>query len=410
MKLNKFEWLVAFGYLRARRKESMISLVATIAFLGIMLGVAALIIVMAVMNGFRIELLDKILGVNGHITISQSIGDPVKVANKIRKLPNVKYVTPVLERQALLSGPYQASGVYIRGLTAANLASITKISEHIVKGSLKNFNEGIVIGKRLARKIGADVGKEVTLLSPQGVATPFGMLPRSRRIKVVAFFEVGMSELDGGLAFLPLKVSQEFMNARGVITNIEVGLKDVDNTRETVLEIHKIVGDRARVQDWRQTNATLASALEVERNVMFLILTMIIMIAVLNIVSGLVFLVKDKAGEIAMLRAMGVSRGGIVRIFFITGSSIGFIGTLAGFLLGWLVCENVEQIREVFSYLAGTEIFSPEVYFLSRLPAKMDLGETLSAIIMALTLSFGATIYPALRAANIYPAEALRYE
>lgn len=409
-----FEWMIAFGYLRARRQESMISLIAIISFLGIALGVAALIIVMAVMNGFRTQLLDKILGVNGHIIVSQtsknSISDSTELANKIRKLPNVKYVSPVLERQALLSGPLQAAGVYIRGISANNLANIPKISEHIVKGSLKDFDNGIVIGKRLGQKIGVDVGGQITLLSPQGVATPFGMLPRSRRVKVVAFFEVGMSELDNSLAFFPLKMSQELLNAPGIISNIEVGVNDPDIVYQTVDDIYKITKDSAIIRDWRQTNATLASALQVERNVMFVILTMIIMIAALNIISGMVFLVKDKTGEIAMLRAMGVSRNSIMRIFFITGSSIGIAGTICGFCLGVLVCSNIEEIRQAVSFLAGTELFSPEIYFLSRLPADMDAGETTVAVITALALSFGATLYPALRAASIYPAQALRHE
>jgi lipoprotein-releasing system permease protein len=332
------------------------------------------------------------------------------LANKVRKLPNVKYVTPVLQRQALLSGPHQASGVYIRGLTAKSIAKTPKISKHIVKGSLKNFDDGIVIGRRLGQRLGVNVGEDITLLSPQGVATPFGMLPRSRRIKVVAFFNIGMSELDNGLAFLPLKMSQEFLNASGIINKIEIGLKDPNKVEEEHINISKIARDRGIVQDWRQTNATLASALKVERNVMFLILTMIIMIAAMNIISGLVFLVKDKAGEIAMLRAMGVTRKGIMRIFFITGSGIGVLGTLAGFLLAFVFCQNIEEIRQAVSYFAGTEVFSPEIYFLSQLPADMDPGETSAAIIMALALTFAATIYPARRAANIYPAEALRYE
>ncbi len=410
----RFEWMIALGYLRARRQESMISLIAVLSFFGIMLGVAALIIVMAVMNGFRTELLSRILGVNGHIMVSQPVGglvdDTAMLATNILKIPGVLQASPVIRRQALIMGPAQASGIYIRGIPPGNLANLPQISKHIVEGRLDDFEQGLIIGKRLARRIGVRTGDEVTILSPRGVATPFGMVPRSRRIKVVALFEVGMSELDGGLVFMPLKRAQIFLNVPGEISSIEVLIKDPDNTGEIVKQIDKLAHSRASIRDWRQTNATLASALKVERNVMFVILTMIIMIAALNIISGLVFLVKDKASEIAMLRAMGVTRGVVMRIFFIAGSSIGVVGTLAGFLLGWAVSENVEVIRRFVSSLLGVELFSPDIYFLSQLPADMDVGETAGAVVMALVLSFGATLYPALRAASIYPAEALRYE
>ena len=409
-----FEWMIAIAYLRARRQESMISLIAILSFLGIMLGVAALIIVMAVMNGFRTELLSRILGVNGHIVVSQPVGglldDTAKLATKILKLPEVIQASPVIRRQALIMGPAQAAGIYIRGIPPKNLANVRQISDHIVEGRLADFEQGMVIGKRLARRIGVRSGDDVTILSPRGVATPFGMVPRSRRIKVVALFEVGMSEIDQGLVFMPLRQAQAFLNAPGEISSIEVLIKNPDNTSEVVDKIGELAEQRAEIQDWRQTNATLASALKVERNVMFVILTMIIMIAALNIISGLVFLVKDKASEIAMLRAMGVTRGVVMRIFFIAGSSIGLLGTLGGFFLGWAVCANIEEIRQFVSYLVGVELFSPDIYFLSQLPADMDVWETASAVMMALALSFGATIYPALRAASIYPAEALRYE
>ncbi len=409
-----FEWMIAIAYLRARRQESMISLIAVLSFLGIMLGVAALIIVMAVMNGFRTELLSRILGVNGHIIVTQPVGglldDTAKLATKILKLPDVIQASPVIRRQALIMGPAQASGIYIRGIPLKNLKNLPQISEHIVEGKLEDFPQGLIIGKRLAQRVGVRAGDEVTILSPRGVATPFGMVPRSRRMKVVALFEVGMSELDGGLVFMPLRQAQAFLNAPGEISSIEVLIKNPDNTQNIVNQIDELAHERARIQDWRQTNATLASALKVERNVMFVILTMIIMIAALNIISGLVFLVKDKASEIAMLRAMGVTRGVVMRIFFIAGSSIGLFGTIAGFFLGWVICENIEAIRQFVSLLAGTEIFSPDIYFLSQLPADMDVWETVSAVMMALALSFGATIYPAWRAASIYPAEALRYE
>ena len=409
-----YEWMVALGYLRAKREESMISLIAILSFLGITLGVAALIVVMAVMNGFREELLGRILGVNGHIIVQNAPGYPISdladLANDILTIDGVRQAAPVLERQALLSGPNQAAGVYIRGITKKNLLRITQVKTHIISGTLDNFEQGMVIGRRLARSIGVQVGDYVLLLSPKGVSTPFGTLPRTKRVKIIALFEIGMSEIDNSLTFLPLNEIQDFLSAPGEISNIEVMIDYPDDTAQIIEQIKAKNGNGLFIQDWRQTNSALASALQVERNVMFVILTMIIMIAALNIVSGLVFLVKDKTGEIAMLRVMGASRAAVTRIFFIVGSMIGVMGSFSGFILGWLVCANIEEIRQFFSTLFGVALFTPEIYFLSQLPAKMDMAETAVAVLVALLLSFGATLYPSWRASAIYPTKALRYE
>lgn len=412
---SPFEWMLSLRYLRARRKEGFISVIAGFSFLGIMLGVATLIIVMAVMNGFRAELLDKILGLNGHLLIQpleKPLTDWEEVASRISAVKGVKLAAPIVEGQALASSPFNAGGVLIRGIRLKDLEGLPSIINNIKQGGLGGFDEGqgVAIGRRLADQLSLRSGDNITLVAPRGAVTPMGTTPRIKVYKVAAVFEIGMSEYDGAMVFMPLKEAQAYFNRAGDVTAIEVYTDDPDK----VAQYRKVVQDAAKrpifLIDWRQRNATFFNALQVERNVMFMILTLIVLVAALNIVSGLIMLVKDKGQDIAILRTMGASQGSIMRVFLITGAAIGVVGTLVGFLLGVVVCMNIESIRQFLSWLTSTELFSPELYFLSHLPANMDPGETTAVVIMALVLSLLATLYPSWRAARLDPVEALRYE
>jgi lipoprotein-releasing system permease protein len=411
-----FEWMLSLRYLRARRKEGFISVIATFSFLGIMLGVATLIIVMAVMNGFRQELLDKILGLNGHLLI-QPLESPLTdwqvVAERVSQVRGVRLAAPIVEGQALASSPFNASGVLVRGIRGVDLKKLSSIASNIKSGTLEGFDEGqgIAIGKRLADQLSLRVGDSVTLVAPRGAVTPMGTTPRIKPYKIGAIFEIGMSEYDAAFVFMPLPEAQAYFNRAGDVTAIEIYTDNADRVDESFRKlIHEAAGRPIYMIDWRHRNATFFNALQVERNVMFLILTLIVLVAALNIVSGLIMLVKDKGSDIAILRTMGATQGAIMRIFLITGASIGVVGTLVGFLLGTVVCLNADAIRRFFSWLTNTDIFSPELYFLSRLPAEMNVGETTAVLVMALGLSFLATLYPSWRAARLDPVEALRYE
>jgi len=412
---SAFEWMLSLRYLRARRKEGFISVIAGFSFLGIVLGVATLIIVMAVMNGFRKELLDKILGLNGHLLI-QPLESPLtdwkEVAERVSKIEGVMLASPVVEGQALASSPFNSAGVLVRGVRGADLARLPSIANRIKQGTLEGFDEreGVVIGRRLADQLSLRAGDNVTLVAPRGAVTVIGTTPRIKSYRIVAVFEVGMSEYDAAFVFMPLPEAQAYFNRQGDVSAIEVYTNNPDRMDRFRKLVTEGAGRPIFMVDWRQRNATFFNALQVERNVMFLILTLIVLVAALNIISGLIMLVKDKGPDIAILRTMGASQGSVMRVFFITGASIGVIGTFAGFLLGTLVCANIESIRQFLSWITATELFSPELYFLSRLPAEMDIRETTAVVVMALTLSVAATLYPSFRAARLDPVEALRYE
>jgi len=407
--------MLSLRYLRARRKEGFISVNAGFSFLGIMLGVATLIIVMAVMNGFRKELLDKILGINGHLLIQpleQPLTDWEPVSERISRVPGVILAAPVVEGQALASSPFNASGVLVRGVRAADLAKLPSVANNIRQGTLEGFDEGqgVAIGRRLADQLSLRAGDSVTLVAPRGAVTPMGTTPRIKSYRIAAVFEVGMSEYDSAFVFMPLPEAQAYFNRAGDVTAIEVYVDNPDQIDYQRRLITEAAGRPIFLIDWRQRNATFFNALQVERNVMFLILTIIVIVAAFNITSGLIMLVKDKGRDIGILRTMGVSQGGIMRIFMVTGASVGVVGTLVGFLLALAVCLNIESIRRFLSWLTNTELFSPELYFLSKLPADLDASETTAVVVMALTLSLLATLYPAWRAARLDPVEALRYE
>ncbi|WP_018239408.1 lipoprotein-releasing ABC transporter permease subunit [Ensifer sp. BR816] len=413
---SAFERMVAWRYLRSRRKEAFISVIAGFSFIGIMLGVATLIIVMAVMNGFRTELISRILGMNGHMIV-QPLDGPLtnyaELATKFSAVPGVTMAIPMVEGQVLAQGIGDAStGALVRGMRAEDLMKLKSISEHIQSGDLVGFasGAGVAIGSRMAEQLGIRVGGTITLTSPNGDVTPLGMNPRVKAYTVSAIFEMGMSEYDATIIFMPLEEAQLYFNAEGLVQSIELFVEQPDAVDNFRKPIEDAAGRQVFLTDWRDRNRTFFSALEVERNVMFMILTLIVLVAALNIVSGLIMLVKDKGSDIAILRTMGATSGSVMRIFFMTGAAIGVAGTIAGVVLGVVVCLNIESIRQFFSWVSGATLFDPELYFLSQLPADMNADETISVVVMALALSFLATIFPAWRASRLDPVQALRYE
>jgi lipoprotein-releasing system permease protein len=412
---SAFEWMIALRYLRARRREGFISVIAGFSFVGIMLGVATLIIVLSVMNGFRKELLDKIVGINGHVfvgAIDKPLTDFAELSKALERIPYVQLALPLVEGQALASTQAGAGGVLVRGVREADIKRIPAIANSIKMGSLEGFSgsSGVVIGKRLAEQLFLRPGDTLTLTAPKGAQTAFGTAPRIKTYTVAAVYEIGMSEFDSAFVYMPLEEAQAYFNRDGDVNAIELFLVNPDRVDEAKASISARIERPMFLTDWRQRNKTFFGVLEVERNVMFLILTLIVLVAALNIVSGLIMLVKDKSADIAILRTMGATRGAIMRIFLITGASIGFVGTLAGFGFGTLVALNVENIRAFVSKLTQTNLFPAEFYFLSHLPSDMDPSEVVVVVGMALLLSLIATLYPAWRAARLDPVEALRYE
>ncbi len=412
---SAFEWMLALRYLRARRQEGFISVIAWFSLLGIALGVATLIIVMSVMNGFRQELLGRILGINGHLSVSaqtQTMTDYETLADKLSKIPGVVGVSPLIEGQVMATANSVAQGAVIRGISPEDLKARKLVADNIVAGDLSSFSgtNSIVMGQRLAYKLGVRIGDSVNLISPKGTVTAFGTVPRMRAYAVTALFDIGMYEYDSGFIFMPLDAAQIYFQMKNGVSNLEVFVENPDKAPAMTSTLLSVAGSSMRVHDWQRANASFFNAIQVERNVMFLILTLIIVVAAFNIISSLIMLVKDKGRDIAILRTMGATRGTIMRVFFISGSSIGFIGTMMGFAFGLSFAANIETIRQWIQGLTGTDLFAAEIYFLSQLPAVVDPVEVTAVVLMGLGLSILATIYPSWRAARLDPAEALRYE
>jgi lipoprotein-releasing system permease protein len=414
MIFGAFERMVAFRYLRARRQEGFVSVIAIFSLLGIALGVATLIIVMSVMNGFRADLLGRILGLNGDLAVyALSGGFPNfdAAARKLRAVPGVTRVTPLVEGQVMATSDAGAAGALVRGIRPEDLRSLPLLANRIVQGSLADFgDDGVAVGDRLARRLGVTVGSAITVISPQGTATAFGTMPRVKTYQVVALFNVGMYEYDNSFIYVPLAAAQLFFRLPEEVSSLEVFVDDPDRVREERRLIAAALGGQVRIVDWQQANSSLFNAVEIERNVMFLILTLIIVVAAFNIISSMIMMVKDKGRDIAILRTMGASRAMILRIFMLSGASIGIVGTVAGFVLGVVFTNNIETIREGIQKIIGTDLFAAEIYFFTRIPARIDTGEVVAVVAMALALSFLATLYPSWRAARLDPVEALRYE
>lgn len=407
--------MVAGRYLRPRRQEGFVSVIALFSLLGIALGVATLIIVMSVMNGFRAELMSRILGLNGHLTVygpTDGLHDYTALKHKVAAIPGVVIVNPMIENQVMVTANGVARGAVVRCFDPEDMRNKAIVAHNIVAGSLDNFTgtDAVMIGTRLAERLGVTIGDRITLISPKGDVTAFGTVPRVRAYRIVAEYEIGMFEYDSNFIFMPIEAGQVYFRLDDAVTALEVFVADPARAPEIAQTLTTAVGGLARVQDWQRANASFFNAVQVERNVMFLILTLIIVVAAFNIISSLIMLVKDKGRDIAVLRTMGATRGAIMRIFFLSGASIGVVGTVAGFLLGLAFANNIETIRQWIQSLTGNDLFSAEIYFLSRLPAKVDPVEVAWVTAMALMLSFLATLYPAWKAARVDPAEALRYE
>jgi lipoprotein-releasing system permease protein len=414
---NTFERAVAGRYLRARRGERFVSVIAAFSLVGIALGVATLIIVMSVMGGFKVDLLSRILGFNGHLGVYGATGpltDFDAMAARIRAVKGVTAAIPVVDGQVLLTDDRGTStGGYVRGIRQDDLRKLTAVSDHILDGSLDAFHgdDAIAIGVGLARRFNIRAGGSITLVSPQGAATAFGTIPRVRAYKVAAIFQVGMNEYDTSYVFLPLEAAQIFFQKPNAATQIEVMVDDPDSVGTVRRAVYAALsGTPVSVIDWTQSNNSFFAAVQVEQNVMFLILTLIILVAAFNVVSSLIMMVKDKTRDIAVLRTLGAGRGAIMRIFLMVGASVGVTGTVVGTLIGVLFCRNIQAIQHVVESATGTQVFNPEVYYLTHLPARLDWREVSQVIGMALVLSLLATLYPSWRAARTDPVEALRHE
>ncbi|MEM1076833.1 MAG: lipoprotein-releasing ABC transporter permease subunit [Pseudomonadota bacterium] len=418
-----FEWMIAWRYLRAKRTEGGVSTMTWISLIGITLAVFALIATLAVRSGFRAEFVDTILGANAHVTVytigavsetgrvDRTMPDYAEVAERVAAIPGVTRVAPLVRGQVMAAYQGRNAGVEVLGIAPENLASLPRIADpETGRGALERFPTGIALGAGVARELGVTVGDRVRLISPDGVKTAFGTSPRVNAYEVVYIFSAGRYDIDRTRAYLPFVEAQSYFNREGVADELEVMVAEPENVDALRASLFQAAGDRGQIWTWRDASGGFLRALEVEDNVMFIILSILVLIAAMNIVSGLIMLVKNKCRDIGILRTMGLSEGSILRIFFICGASTGLIGTLAGVILGSLFAIYIDPIFSFVNVVMGGGVWDPSIRGIYALPAELHFGDVLSAVVLSLGLSFVVTIFPARRAARMNPVEALRYE
>ncbi len=419
-----FEWMIAWRYLRAKRAEGGVSVMTWISLIGITLAVFALIATLAVRSGFRAEFVDTILGSNAHVTvysigqvdevtgrIDRTLSDYETMADRVRGVDGVTRVAPLVKGQVMASARQRNSGVQVFGIAVENLKTIPRIADpETGVGSIDDFPMGIAIGSGVARELGVGVGDRIKLISPNGVKTALGTSPRIKAYDVVYVFTAGRYDIDRTRIYMPFAEAQSYFNREGVADELEVMVQAPENIDDLSLDLMRAAGERSQVWTWKDQSGSFLRALEVEDNVMFVILSILVLIAAMNITSGLIMLVKNKGRDIGILRTMGLTEGSILRVFFICGAFTGIIGTVMGVILGCLFAIYIDQIFSLVNYVAGGQIWDPSIRGIYHLPAKLQFGDVISAVALSLTLSFVVTIFPARRAARMNPVEALRYE
>ena len=411
----RLETFIAFRYLKSRRDESFISISSLFSFLGIMIGVATLIVVMSVMNGFRTQLVDKIVGINGHIVLyfnNNATGKYIEITESIEKIENIELVSKEIEMHAMLSSEDNSSGILVKGIDKVDLYERDSISNNIIEGSLDSFEgNSIILGTRLASFLRVNLNNEVSLITSAKTTTPFGSIPNIANFKVVGIFDVGMYNYDRNIAFVPRQTSSKLINKKeNYLSQLEVFLIDKSQIDITTNIIEEMLNERGSIYKWNTVHKELFNALEIEKKVMFLILSLIIFVAAFNLISSIIMIVKDKERGIGILRSIGLTRGQILRIFIMIGSFVGLIGTFIGLLLGVLISNNISEIQLFFESLFNKTLFSAEIYFFNVIPSNINTSEVITIVFISLILSLLSTIYPAWKASKVEPANILRYD
>ena len=414
--ISFFEIWISLKYLFPKTKEKFFSVITLFSFLGISLGVATLIIVMSVMNGFREELTSKILGINGHLKIKSSFGNGLKIDSefpeKIVDVDKNLIVHKVVASQGLLTFKKYSSGILIKGVTENFFLERNILTESISRESIQDFksNKGIFVGEKLKKKLGLNIGDYLTIMSSQNYETIFGNLPRSANFKIVGFFNIGMYEYDTSLIFMPINLLQKFLDNNGRIDHYEIIVENFKDVELIKSHLRQIIPDYFRIVDWRELNPSLFNAIEVERNVMFLILLLIIIVAAFNLISSMMILVSNKKKDIGVLRVLGISKFQLLRIFILNGFLIGFFGTILGVVLGLSFCVNINEIKSFIEFFTGSSLFSEEIYFFSNLPIIINSAQIIKICGISLFLSFSATVYPSIKATKVEPINLIKWD